>query len=61
MAVPKKRTSSSMRDARRSHLALVQPVHIEACPECGEPKRRHHVCPSCGSYRGRKVVAKKDS
>ena len=61
MAVPKKRTSSSMRDMRRSHLALVQPVHIEACPSCGEPKRRHHVCLSCGSYRGRKAVAKKDA
>ena len=27
------------------------------CPECGELKRPHHVCPSCGHYDSREVVA----
>lgn len=55
MAVPKKRTSSSRRDMRRSHHALAQPARVE-CPNCGEPKQPHHVCRACGHYRGREVV-----
>ena len=26
------------------------------CPECGEAKLPHHACPSCGYYKGRKVI-----
>ena len=55
MAVPKKRTSSSRRDMRRSHLALKSSAHVE-CPNCGELKRPHHVCGACGHYDGREVV-----
>ncbi len=56
MAVPKKRTSSSRRNMRRSHDRLAAPTNVELCPECGEMKLRHHVCASCGTYRGRKVL-----
>ncbi|MDQ3965120.1 MAG: 50S ribosomal protein L32, partial [Actinomycetota bacterium] len=28
-----------------------------ACPTCGEPRLSHRVCPECGSYKGRTVVA----
>ena len=56
MAVPKKRTSSSRRNMRRSHDRLEAPTNVELCPECGEMKLRHHVCASCGTYRGRKVL-----
>ena len=55
MAVPKRRTSRSRRDQRRSHDALVNPPR-SLCPQCKEPKLPHRVCPSCGSYRGREVV-----
>jgi large subunit ribosomal protein L32 len=55
MAVPKKKTSKSRRDMRRSHHALKPAARVE-CPNCGEAKRPHHVCPSCGHYRGREVV-----
>jgi large subunit ribosomal protein L32 len=55
MAVPKRRTSASKRDKRRSHDALATP-HVIACPHCGEPTLRHRACPHCGTYRGRKVV-----
>ncbi len=40
---------------RRSHDALSSSVYSE-CPECGELKRPHHVCPTCGMYNGRGVV-----
>jgi large subunit ribosomal protein L32 len=55
MAVPKKKTSKSRRDMRRSHHALKPAATVE-CPNCGETKRPHHVCGSCGYYNEREVV-----
>lgn len=54
MAVPKKKVSKSRRDQRRSHDSLALTSYVE-CSNCGEYKRPHHVCPSCGQYRGREV------
>jgi len=54
MAVPKKKTSPSRRNMRRSHHAL-KPAAYGECPNCGELKRPHHLCPSCGYYDGREV------
>jgi large subunit ribosomal protein L32 len=55
MAVPKKKTSKSRRNMRRSHHALTPKAHNE-CPNCGELKRPHHICGACGYYDGREVV-----
>jgi len=55
MAVPKRRTSKSKRDQRRAHDALGIPARSK-CPQCGEPKLPHRVCPNCGTYRGREVI-----
>jgi len=57
MAVPKKRTSKSRKNMRRSHHALKFTAASESCPNCGELKLRHHVCAACGQYRGKQVVA----
>jgi large subunit ribosomal protein L32 len=43
---------------RRSHHALTAGAHAD-CPKCGEPKRPHHVCGSCGHYADREVVKAK--
>lgn len=59
MAVPKKRTSRSVRDMRRAHHAIDFKAAIESCPDCGEPKLRHHLCDACGKYRGKQIVAAK--
>jgi large subunit ribosomal protein L32 len=41
---------------RRSHDAL--PVEaFQECSNCGELKRPHNLCNSCGHYNGREVVA----
>ncbi len=56
MAVPKKRMSRARRDMRRAHDAIKFTASVEACPECGELKLRHHLCEACGTYRGRKIV-----
>ncbi|MGH6933413.1 MAG: 50S ribosomal protein L32 [Dongiaceae bacterium] len=55
MAVPKKKVSKSRRNMRRSHHALKSGTWIE-CSNCGEHKRPHHVCGSCGHYDGRQVA-----
>ena len=55
MAVPKRKVSKSRRDMRRAHDALPAPAYAE-CPNCGELKRPHHVCNTCGYYRDREVV-----
>lgn len=59
MTVPKKKTSRSVRDMRRSHHFLVDNAAVEYCPTCGEPKLRHHLCAACGTYRGREVAKAK--
>lgn len=59
MAVPRKKVSRSRRDMRRSHDALRRAAPID-CPNCGESRLPHHVCPSCGRYRGREVTPPPD-
>jgi large subunit ribosomal protein L32 len=57
MAVPKKRTSKSVRNMRRAHDFLVQNTAVDfQCSNCGALKIRHRVCPACGFYRGKKVI-----
>ena len=54
MAVPKKKTSKSRRDKRRATHRLQAP-RVNECPVCHRPKRPHHVCPNCKTYKGRDV------
>lgn len=54
MAVPKKKTSKSKRDMRRSHHAL-EGVTVVEDKTTGELKRPHHVSPD-GYYKGRQVT-----
>lgn len=56
MPVPKKRTSKSRQGMRRAHHALRAPS-ISECPQCHEFKQPHHVCPRCGFYKGKEIVA----
>lgn len=60
MAVPKRKTSPSRRNMRRSHHALSRPGYNE-CGNCGELKRPHNVCGKCGYYDGREVKAEKSA
>lgn len=57
MAVPKRRTSTSRKNKRRTHKKLILP-NMSECSNCGAMKRNHHVCPECGHYRGEEVVEK---
>ena len=59
MAVPKRKTSKSKRNMRRSH-DKVTISGMSRCPECDAMMRPHHACPECGQYRGREVVEPSD-
>jgi large subunit ribosomal protein L32 len=53
--LPKRKISKGRRDRRRAHDAL-KARNLVSCPNCGEMRLPHHVCPSCGFYKGREVV-----
>ena len=57
MAVPKKKTSPSRQRMRRAHHALTPVASVE-CINCGARKLPHHLCPSCGHYKGRQVLGR---
>ena len=57
MALPKRKISKSKKRMRRSHHALRQRTLTE-CGNCGELRRSHSLCPSCGYYKG--IQFKKD-
>ncbi len=59
MALPKRKTSKSKRDKRRTHQKHAAP-NTTKCPDCGEAMLPHHACPSCGSYKGRTVTESKE-
>jgi large subunit ribosomal protein L32 len=56
MPNPKHRHSKTRRDMRRAHDFL-KPKQNSVCPKCGAAKLPHRVCASCGTYRGREVMA----
>ena len=59
MAVPKRKTSKSKRNMRRSHHALPATNWVEDA-ESGEPKRNHHIDLKTGMYKGRQILEAKD-
>lgn len=58
MAVPKKRTSSSKRNMRRSHHAL-DAVNVVVDKVSGEHRLPHHACLKTGMYRGKQIFTPK--
>jgi large subunit ribosomal protein L32 len=55
MAVPKRKTSKTRRDKRRTHDKATLATGV-LCPNCKEPKQPHVVCPKCGMYNGKKYL-----
>jgi large subunit ribosomal protein L32 len=57
MALPKKKVSRARRNARRSaNFKIATPTLVE-CSHCHQLKQAHRVCPKCGYYDGKQVIA----
>ena len=60
MPLQKRKHSQSRRDKRRTHWKIARPS-LSRCPQCSHAGVSHRVCPNCGFYRGRAVIAVKKS
>lgn len=56
MAVPKQKQAHARTAKRRATHRVAAPTY-NACPQCHSPRRPHRVCPVCGFYAGREVMA----
>ena len=57
MAVPKRKTSKSKRNMRRSHDAI-KLINLIEDKESGEPRISHRLDISTGIYNGRQILKK---
>jgi large subunit ribosomal protein L32 len=55
LAVPKRKTSKSKRDKRRTHHKL-KLLSIVECPRCHSKKISHRVCENCGYYAEHEII-----
>ncbi|RLC99705.1 MAG: 50S ribosomal protein L32 [Chloroflexi bacterium] len=53
--LPKRKISRTRGKKRRAQWKL-RTQRLVTCPQCGAPVRPHHVCLSCGTYRGTQVI-----
>ena len=58
MAVPKRKTSPSKRNMRRSHNSI-KDINVIIDKESGEPRLSHRLDKSTGIYKGRQVLKTK--
>ena len=56
MAVPKQKMGRARTHARRSANDKIAAPSRSVCPQCGEAKLPHRVCPNCGFYKNREVI-----
>lgn len=56
MALPKRQHSKQRGRKRRTHYKTTI-ASLGKCPQCQKPIRAHRVCPACGYYKGKPVVA----
>ncbi len=60
MAVPKRKTSPSKRNMRRSHDSI-EDLNIITDKDSGEPRISHKIDLSTGIYNGRQILKTKTS
>ena len=60
MAVPKRKTSPSKRNMRRSHDSISN-INIIEDKDSGEPRISHKIDLSTGMYNGRQILKQKSS
>ena len=55
MGVQQNKQSKSRVRMRRVTQKISAPNLVE-CPQCHKQKLQHHICASCGYYKGREVI-----
>jgi large subunit ribosomal protein L32 len=58
MSVPKQHHTRGRRDRRRVRFEI-DSKKLVACSHCKKMAKLHEVCPYCGYYKGKEVVAVK--
>ncbi len=56
MPLPKQRHSAARGRKRRTHWKLKK-MNLIPCPQCKQMKMPHRVCPVCGMYDKKQVIA----
>lgn len=56
-AQPKRKYAKARQGERRQHIKASPPALV-TCPQCNSAMLPHHVCPTCGTYKGRDVISK---
>ncbi|MDD2403130.1 MAG: 50S ribosomal protein L32 [Victivallaceae bacterium] len=56
MAVPK-RKMSKMKKRQRKAANRYEGVQATFCTNCSSPLKPHRVCSSCGTYKGKQIIA----
>jgi large subunit ribosomal protein L32 len=59
MPNPKRRHSRTRGRLRRTGWKIPVPNVVE-CSNCHQSRLPHHICPHCGFYDGRQVLATKE-
>ena len=57
MAVPRAKTSKARTKRRQGINMRLATPNLVACGNCGNLVMQHRVCPKCGFYHGRQVIA----
>jgi len=60
MPNPKRKHTRSRRDSRRAQNWKLETPALATCPNCNSLRQPHMVCPTCGYYKDRVVLAVKD-
>ena len=51
---PEEENLQVARDKRRATHRIEAP-RLNTCPQCGQPKQPHRMCPTCKTYAGREI------
>lgn len=60
MPCPKRKHTRMRTGLRRTSNWKITLSSLSKCPQCGEVKLPHRVCPNCGYYNGELLIVKKE-
>lgn len=58
MGVPKGKTSKANKRMNRAARYTIDGPALATCSQCQSVKQPHAACPTCGFYKGHKVLTK---